>query len=153
MSMQRADFAQLLIRATKWVSRPPPGSEPVHLLVDSTGLKLCGPGEWLVEKHAARPRRSWRKLHIGVDADTGQIIAAELTRKDADDGSQVGPLLEQIARPVVSFTGDGAYDRDDVYRESASVIPMRRSLCRHVRARCQAPRQRPRRPSATGTCS
>src|SRR5712672_3628223 len=45
------------------VSRPPPGSEPVHLLVDSTGLKLCGPGEWLVEKHAARARRSWRKLH------------------------------------------------------------------------------------------
>ena len=50
---------------------------PSHkaLLVDSTGLKLCGPGEWLVEKHATRTRRSWRKLHIGVDADTGQIIA------------------------------------------------------------------------------
>jgi Transposase DDE domain len=48
------------------VSQPRPGSEPVHLLVDSTGLKLCGPGEWLVEKHAARTRRSWRKLHIGV---------------------------------------------------------------------------------------
>jgi hypothetical protein len=45
------------------VSRPRPGSEPVHLLVDSTGLKLCGPSEWLVEKHAARARRSWRKLH------------------------------------------------------------------------------------------
>jgi len=52
-----------------------------------------------------------------VDADTGEIIAAELTGKDIDDGSQVGPLLEQIARPVASFTGDGAYDRDDVYRE------------------------------------
>ena len=87
------------------VSRPPPGSEPVHLLVDSTGL-----------------------------ADTGQIIAAELTRKDVDDGSQVGPLLEQIARPVVSFTGDGAYDRDDVYREvcqrhpdAAVIVPPRSS--------------------------
>ena len=79
------------------VSRPRPGSEPVHLLVDSTGLKLCGPGEWLVEKHAAGVRRCWRKLHIGLDADTGQIIAAELTSKDVDDGSQVGPLLEQIA--------------------------------------------------------
>jgi hypothetical protein len=52
-----------------------------------------------------------------VDADTGQIIAAELTSKDVDDGSQVGPLLGQIAGPVASFTGDGAYDRDDVYRE------------------------------------
>src|ERR1700745_1993749 len=74
-----------------------PDTAPVHLLVDSTGLRLCGPGEWLVEKHAARTRRSWRKLHIGVDADTGQIIDAELSRKDVDDGSQVGPLLEQIA--------------------------------------------------------
>jgi hypothetical protein len=105
------------------VSRPRPGSEPVHLLVDSTGLKLCGPGEWLVEKHAAKVRRSWRKLHIGVDADTGQIVAAELTGKDVDDGSQVGPLLEQIAGPVASFTGDGAYDRDDVYREVCQRHP------------------------------
>jgi hypothetical protein len=68
-----------------------------------------------------------------VDADTGQIIAAELTSKDVDDGSQVGPLLEQIARPVASFTGDGAYDRDDVYRvRCASIIRMQRSLCRRV---------------------
>src|SRR5205823_7057430 len=104
----------------------------VHLLVDSTGLKLCGPGEWLVEKHAARARRCRRKLHIGVDADTGQIIAAELTNKDVDDGSQVGPSLEQIAGPVASFTGDGAYDGDDVYREvcqrhpdAAVIVPPR----------------------------
>src|SRR5437870_10419500 len=116
------------------VSRPRAGSEAVHLLVDSTGLKLCGPGEWLVEKHAAKVRRSWRKLHIGVDADTGQIIAAELTSKEVDDGSQVGPLLEQIAGPVASFTGDGAYDRDDVYREvcqrhpdAAVIVPPRSS--------------------------
>ena len=101
------------------VSRPRPGSEPVHLLV---------------EKHAAKVRRSWRKLHIGVDADTGEIIAAELTGKDIDDGSQVGPVLEQIAGPVASFTGDGAYDRDDVYREvcqrhpdAAVIVPPRSS--------------------------
>jgi Transposase DDE domain len=92
------------------------------------------PVEWLVEKHAARVRRSWRKLHIGVDADTGEIIAAELTGKDVDDGSQVGALLEQIAGPVASFTGDGAYDRDDVYREvcqrhpdAAVIVPPRSS--------------------------
>jgi hypothetical protein len=114
------------------VSRPRAGSEAVHLLVDSTGLKLCGPGEWLVETHAAKVRRSWRKLHIGVNADTGEIIAAELTSKDVDDGLQVGPLLEQIAGPVASFTGDGAYDRDDVYREvcqrhpdAAVIVPPR----------------------------
>ena len=97
--------------------RPRPGSEPVHLLVDSTGLRLCGPGEWLVEKHGSRTRRSWRKLHIGVDADTGQILAAELTGPEIDDGSQIGPLLDQVGSPVASFTADGAFDRDDVYTE------------------------------------
>src|SRR3954453_156210 len=59
--------------------------QPVHLLVDSTGLKLCGPGEWLIEKHGTSVRRSWRKLHIGVDADTGRIVASELTTNDIDD--------------------------------------------------------------------
>src|SRR5215208_879228 len=71
-------------------------AEPVHLLVDSTGLKLCGPGEWLIEKHGTRRRRSWQKMHIGVDADTGRIVASELTTHDIDDGSQVGPLLDQV---------------------------------------------------------
>jgi Transposase DDE domain len=50
-----------------------------------------------------------------MDADTGEIVAAELTTNDVDDGSQVGPLLDQITRPVTSFTADGAFDRDDVY--------------------------------------
>jgi Transposase DDE domain len=67
--------------------RPRSGTEPVHLLVDSTGLKLCGPGEWLVEKHGTRTRRSWRKLHIGVDAGTGHIMATELTINDPKFGS------------------------------------------------------------------
>jgi Transposase DDE domain len=89
--------------------------EPVHLLVDSTGLRLCGPGGWLIEKHGTKRRRSWRKLHIGIDAETGQILASELTTSDVDDGSQVEPLLDQIAGPLASFTGDGAYDQAGVY--------------------------------------
>jgi hypothetical protein len=60
--------------------------QPIHLLVDSTGLKLCGAGEWLIEKHGTKTRRSWRKLHVGMDADTGQIVAAALTTKEVDDG-------------------------------------------------------------------
>ena len=106
--------------------------EPLHLLVDSTGLKLCGPGEWLIEKHGTQMRRSWRKLHIGVDADTGQIVASTLSTNDVDDGSQAGPLLDQVAGPVASFTGDGAYDQDGVYAsvaerhpEAAVVVPPR----------------------------
>jgi Transposase DDE domain len=106
--------------------------EPVHLLVDSTGLKLCGAGEWLAEKHGTKARRAWRKLHIGMDADTGEIVAATLTTNDVDDASQTGPLLDQVEGPLISFTGDGAYDQDSVYRtvtdgdpDAVVVVPPR----------------------------
>ena len=105
------------------VVRPRPGSGPVHLLVDSTGLKLCGSGEWLLEKHGTKTRRAWRKLHIAVDADTGQIAAAALTSSDVDDASQVGALLDQVDGPVASFTADGAYDQDNVYGQVAARHP------------------------------
>ena len=103
------DHTTLSRRAeTLEVPRPKPGSAPVHLLVDSTGLRLCGPGEWLEEKHGTRRRRAWRVLHLATDADTGRIVASVPTDREADDGSQVGPLLDQVAGPVASFTGDGA---------------------------------------------
>jgi hypothetical protein len=120
------DHTTLCRRAeTLEVPRPPPRSdgEPVHLLVDSTGLKLCGAGEWLIEKHGTRTRRSWRKLHIGMDANTGQIVAAELTTNDVDDGSQVGPLLDQLDGQIASFTGDGAYDQEGVHASVAARDP------------------------------
>jgi hypothetical protein len=108
------------------------GAEPLHLLVDSTGLKLCGAAEWLVEKHGTKTRRSWRKLHIGMDADTSEIVASALTTNDVDDASQLAPLLDQIERSLVSFTGDGAYDQDSVYRviidhdpDAVVVVPPR----------------------------
>jgi hypothetical protein len=105
------------------VLRREAGSKPVHLLVDSTGLRLCGPGGWLEEKHGSKRRRAWKMLHLATDADTGQIAASVLTSRDADDGSQVGPLLERVGGSVASFTGDGAYDRDDVYAEVAAHHP------------------------------
>ncbi len=112
--------------------RPRRDGEPLHLLVDSTGLKLCGAGEWLVEKHGTKTRRSWCKLHIGLDADTGQIVAAALTTKDVDDGAEVGPLLDQVPGPVASFTADGAYDQEGVstavaerHPEAAIIVPPR----------------------------
>ena len=84
------DHTTLSRRATTLEAvRSPSSTAPVHLLIDSTGLKLCGAGEWLVEKHGTTRRRSWRKLHIGVDAETGQIVAAVLTTNDVDDASQV----------------------------------------------------------------
>jgi hypothetical protein len=111
------DHSTLSRRAeTLEVPKPCPSSRgPVHLLVDSTGLQLGGPGEWLIEKHGTQRRRSWRKLHIDVDAETGQILASELTPHDVDDGSQVESLLDQIAAPLACFIGDGAYDQVGVY--------------------------------------
>src|SRR5690242_10921276 len=126
LALSVPDHTTLSRRAeTLEMPRPRPGSdaEPVHLLVDSTGLKLCGPGEWLIEKHGTRRRRSWKTLHIGMDADTGRIVASELTPHDGDDGSQVGPLLDQVAAPLASFTGDGAYDQDGVYASVAERHP------------------------------
>ncbi len=105
------------------VVRPRPGAGPVHLLVDSTGLKLCGSGEWLLEKHGTKTRRSWRKLHIAVDADTGQIAAARVSTSDVDDASQVGTLLDRVNGPVASFAADGAYDQDGVYGQVAARHP------------------------------
>jgi Transposase DDE domain len=116
------------------VPRPKAGRAPVHLLVDSTGLRLCGPGGWLEEKHGTRRRGAWRVLHLATGAGTGEIVAHVQTGRDADDGSQAGPLLDRIDGPVASFTGDGAHDRDDVYAsfaarhpEAAVVVPPRAS--------------------------
>ena len=98
-------------------------SGPLHLLVDSTGLKLGGAGEWLIEKHGTSRRRSWRKLHIGIDAGSGEIVAIELTEKDVDDAARTGALLDQVSYPIASFTADGAYDQDRVYQAVADRHP------------------------------
>jgi hypothetical protein len=147
------DHTTLCRRAeTLEVPRPRPRSdgEPVHLLVDSTGLKLCGAGEWLLEKHGTKTHRSWRKLHIGMDADTGQIVAAALTTNDVDDAAQVGPLLDQMATPVASFTADGAYDQEGVaaavaerHPEAAVIVPPRSTAVPSETA-ATAPTQRDR---------
>src|SRR3954464_5131082 len=125
--------------ATLEVPRPASGSTdaggnaaPLHLLVDSTGLKLFGPGEWLIERHGPKARGSWRKRPLGVDADPGQIVASALTSRDCDDGAQTGSLLDQVTGQVASFTGDGAYDQDGVsasvakrHPDAAVIVPPR----------------------------
>jgi transposase len=101
-------------------------------LVDSTGLQVYGAGQWLEAKHGAKSRRKWRKLHLAVDAVSGMIVALTLTDQDADDPSQVGPLLDQIDGPIVRVTADGAYDGAPTYQTIAAhgddievVIPPR----------------------------
>jgi len=91
-----------------------------HLLIDSTGLKVFGAGGWLQEKHGAKARRTWKKLHLAVDADTGIIMASTLTGNDVGDPSQVAPLLDQIEAPIGSVTADAAYDGMPTYELVAS---------------------------------
>ena len=105
---------------------------PLHVLIDSTGLKIYGAGEWLTDKHGRRGPRQYRKLHLAVDADSGQIVAVTLTDQRVDDPSQVGPLLEQIPNEIEQVTGDGAYDGEPTYATIAArsadiavVIPPR----------------------------
>ena len=133
LELRVPDHSTLSRRAkTLEVPRPRRSGEPMHLLVDSTGLRLCGAGEWLLEKHGTKTRRSWRTLHIGLDAGSGQIVAASLTAKEVDDGAEVGPLLDQVTGAVASFAADGGYDQDRVYAsvaerypEAAVVVPPR----------------------------
>jgi hypothetical protein len=113
VALPAPDHTTLSRRARKLASvsmgcRLPGG--PLHLLIDSTGLKVFGAGEWLQEKHGVKARRSWRKLHLAVDGDTGMIVAETLTGNDVGDPSQVAPLLAQIDAEIASLTADGAYD-------------------------------------------
>jgi hypothetical protein len=87
-------------------------NEPLHLVLDSTGLKVYGEGEWKVRKHGWTKRRTWRKVHLAMDANTGQICAALMTHQDEGDGEVLPDLLDQIPADVAIDTigGDGAYD-------------------------------------------
>jgi hypothetical protein len=98
-------------------------SGPIHVVIDSTGLKVFGAGDWLHEKHGGKPRQTWRKLHLAVDPDSGESLASELTTTDDGDAALVGPLLDQIDSPIASVTADGAYDGEPIYRSVAGHTP------------------------------
>lgn len=102
-----------------------------HLVIDSTGLKVYGEGEWKVRTHGKDKRRTWRKLHIAVDASTHQVTAALITDKDLLDRNAVAGLLDQTATEIEHVCGDGAYDFEQCYRaiksrKAKALIPPRR---------------------------
>jgi hypothetical protein len=102
------------------VERAPQGS--ISLIVDSSGLKVCGQGEWHAQKHGEKKHKRWKKLHIGVDAQ-GQIVASTVTESHEQDPSHVPELLSQIERGIDRFIGDGMYDKDPVYAAVAQHSP------------------------------
>jgi len=102
----------------------------LHLVVDSTGCKMYGEGEWKVRQHGISKRRTWRKLHVAVDAATGLILGAVLTTNDVADGAVLPALLEQVGEPIEQVSGDGSYDQRPCYdtlrqRQSEQATPLR----------------------------
>lgn len=125
-------------------------AESLYVVVDSTGLKVYGEGEWKVRQHGVSKRRTWRKLHLAVDEATGDLVAETLTENGVDDADQVPSLVEQVESAVAAFGGDGAYDKQKVYetlRDRAQrqehplevKIPPRQDAKIWQHGNCQAP--------------
>lgn len=115
-----------------------PSNQRRHLVVDSTGVKIYGEGEWKVRQHGASKRRTWRKLHLGVDATTHEIVAAVATSNNLTDAMVFGDLLDQVDGDIAQVSADGAYDKRAVYTAinernaqrsttTRAVIPPRRN--------------------------
>lgn len=118
--------------------------ESFHGVFDSTGLKVFGEGEWKVRQHGYSKRRTWRKLHLGIDEASGEIVATVLTTNDFGDGEVLPDLLEQIDVPLSQASGDGAYDSFENYdllheRGAKITIPPRENARTHQHGNCKAP--------------
>jgi hypothetical protein len=117
LGLSVSDHTTLSRRGRSFAGRRPRvlhSTGSVHLVLDSTGLELFGQGEWNAENHG-RARRTWRKLHLAVDAKTGEIAANVLTEGHADDAAQVPALLGKVEGQIASVTADGAYDGEPTY--------------------------------------
>ena len=84
--------------------------QKLDIAFDSTGLKVFGEGEWKVRRHGASQRRTWRKLHVGIEVDTQEIVSVTLTGNGENDAAMAGRMLEGKVDQLSSFRGDGAYD-------------------------------------------
>jgi hypothetical protein len=97
------------------VNLPKKPAQNMAIVMDSTGLKIYGEGEWKVRMHGVSKRRTWRKLHVGVNPDDGEIQAVLLTENSVSDDQAVAELLNQIEPSILAFAADGAYDKRKVY--------------------------------------
>lgn len=97
------------------VKLPKKASQSLNIVMDSTGLKIYGEGEWKVRRHGASKRRTWRKLHIGANPEDGAIQAVLLPENSVSDDQAVEKMLDQIEQTMIDFAADGAYDKRKVY--------------------------------------
>ncbi len=127
MSLRKLAFANLPVPNYTTLSRRAQDLEVVlpalHLVVDSTGPKVFGEGEWKVRKHGYSKRRTWRKVHLAMDTKTGQICAALMTHQDVGDADVLPDLLDQLPpdTPVDIVGGDGAYDTKSCHAAIAAA--------------------------------
>lgn len=117
-----------------------------HLVVDSTGLKLYGEGEWKMRKHGKSKRRVWRKIHLSVDSESGEIQAGALSEASVSDAEALITMLEEIDQQIENFSGDGAYDKrtvyDNIQKHSPDCrihIPPRKNARIWQHGNCKAP--------------
>jgi len=97
------------------VKLPKKTNQSLSIVMDSTGLKIYGEGEWKVRQHGISKRRTWRKLHLGANPESGEIQAVLLTANNVSDDQAVKELVAQIEQPILDFAADGAYDKRKVY--------------------------------------
>lgn len=103
-----------------------------HVVVDSTGIKVYGEGEWKTRQYGISKRRTWRKLHIGLDEATGEILSAVVTTNDIHDGEVLEEILNGIDDEIYQVSTDGAYDQKHCYeqisqRDAIAIIPPRKN--------------------------
>ena len=102
---------------------------PINILIDATGLKVYGEGEWKMRTHGKSGRRTWRKMHVGIDRETHEITCISLTKSNVHDSKETANLLSQL-EDVATVTGDKGYDNKDAYdpiaaKSARAIIPVR----------------------------
>ena len=132
-ALKAPSYTQICRRASELEITPfhIPTGGLLTIAIDSTGIKVHGEGEWKVRKHGVSKRRTWRKLHLGVDPETNYIHCHCLTLNDVDDGSQLEGLIDQVEEAVEEVTLDGAYDHvkcwDELIKRGIDpIIPPRK---------------------------
>ena len=119
-------------------------SKPRHLVVDSTGIKVYGEGEWKTRQHGVGKRRTWRKLHLGVDESTGEIVSAVVTTNNYHDSQVLRDILAGVEGEIEQVSADGAYDTKNCYeqikqKQARAVIPPRKNAKIQQHGNCKSP--------------
>lgn len=150
-----ADFSTLSRRARTLAVQLPvrevnATTAPLHLVVDSTGLKVYGEGEWKVRQHGWSYYRTWRKVHVGLDVTARELRVVGVTTADVSDGEMLAPLLAAERAPIAQVTGDGSYDEWRCWTAVAqrpehprAVFRLRHGPERHARIRQHGNSARP----------